>query len=117
MARLARVVCADIDMLTEQEIVDTAKFVYDRQVEQITGGLKQVHERIKPSLQEKIVVVVTGLGRNFLARKAAENAGFMDIIDMKELLGAEAAVVSPSVGVALMVASSLEGKTVTWKQS
>jgi probable H4MPT-linked C1 transfer pathway protein len=116
MARLARVVCADIDMLTEQEIVDMAKFVYHKQVEQISGGLKQVYERIKPSLQEK-TVVVTGLGRNFLARKAAENAGFKDIIDMKEHLGADAAVVSPSVGVALMLASKLEGKTVKWKQS
>jgi len=116
MARLARVVCADTDMLNEQEIVDMAKFVYDRQVEQITGGLKQVYERIKPLLQEK-TIVVTGLGRNFLARKAAEKAGFDSIIDMRELLGAEASVVSPSVGVALMVASRLEGKTVTWKQS
>jgi len=116
MARLARVVCADTDMLTEQEIVDMAKFVYDKQVEQISGGLKQVYERIKPSLQEKMVAV-TGLGRNFLARKAAENAGFKDIIDMKEYLGAEAAIVSPSVGVAFMLASKLEGKTVRWKQS
>ncbi len=116
MARLARVVCADTEMLTEQEIVDMAKFVYYKQVEQISGGLKQVYERIKPSLQEKMVAV-TGLGRNFLARKAAENAGFKDIIDMKEYLGAEAAIVSPSVGVALMLASKLEGKTVKWKQS
>jgi probable H4MPT-linked C1 transfer pathway protein len=116
LARLARVVCADADMLTEQEIVAMAKFVYHKQVEQITGGLKHVHERIKPSLQEK-TVVVTGLGRNFLARKAAENAGFKDIIDMKEYLGAEATVVSPSVGVALMLATKLEEKTVKWKQS
>ena len=116
MARLARVVCADTEMLTEQEIVDMAKFVYHKQVEQISGGLKQVHERIKQYLQEKMVAV-TGLGRNFLARKAAENAGFKDVIDMKEYLGAEAAIVSPSVGVALMVAGSLEGKTVRWKQS
>jgi len=36
---------------------------------------------------------------------------------MKKCLGADAAVGSPSVGVALMVASSLEGKTVAWKQS
>jgi probable H4MPT-linked C1 transfer pathway protein len=117
MARLARVVCADIDMLNKQEITAMAKFIYDRQTEQITGGLNKVYERIKPLLQKKIRVVVTGLGRNFLARKAAEKAGFNDIIDMKEYLGAEAAVVSPSVGVALMVASSLEGKFVRWKQS
>jgi len=117
MARLARVVCADIDMLTEQEIVAMAKFVYDNQVEQISGGLKQVHERIKPLLQESIGVVVSGLGRKFLARKAAEEVGFNDVIDMSEVMGVEASVVSPSVGVALMVASRLEGKNVTWKQS
>jgi len=116
-ARLARVVCADIDMLTEQEIVDIAQFVYDRQVEHIAEGLRHVSERIKPLLKENIRIVVTGLGRNFLAGKAAEKAGFSDIVDMKEYLGADAAVVSPSVGVAFMVASSLEGKTVTWKQS
>jgi len=116
MARLGRVVCADIDMLTEEEIVGMAKFVYDRQVEQISEGLEQVYERVKPSLQEKRVAV-TGLGRNFLARKAAENVGFKEIIDMKEYLGAEASVVSPSVGVALMLASKLEGKTVRWKRS
>jgi probable H4MPT-linked C1 transfer pathway protein len=117
MARLARVVCADIYMLTEEEIVAMAKFVYERQVEQIAGGLKQVYKRIKPSFQGENVAVVTGLGRNFLAKKAAEKAGFKQIVDMKELVGAEAAVVSPSVGVALMVASRLEGKTVEWKQS
>jgi len=116
MARLARVVCADIDMLTEQEIVGMAKFVYDKQVEQIAGGLNQVYERIKPLLQEKIRVVVTGLARNFLARKAAEKVG-LDVMDMSKVVGVEASVVSPSVGVALMVASRLEGKTVTWKQS
>ena len=117
MTRLARVVCADTNMLTEQEIVDMAQFIYDKQVEQIAAGLKQVYERIKPLIQKKIRVIVTGLGRNFLAKKAAEKTGFSDVIDMSELVGTKAATVSPSVGVALMVASSLEGKTVKWKQS
>ena len=50
-----------------------------------------------------------------MARKAAERSGFSEIIDISELVGAEAAVASPSVGVAFMVASSLEGKMVKWK--
>ena len=116
MARLARVVCADIEMLTEQEIVNMAQYVYDRQLEQIAGGLEQVYERIKPQLdQEKIPVVVTGLGKDFLAKKAAEKAGFEEIIDLSEVFGAEAAVVTPSVGVAIIAASNLEGKPVAWK--
>ena len=117
VARLARVVCADIEILTEQEIRAIAQYIYKRQLEQIAGGLKQVYERIKLQLgPENIPVVVTGLGRNFLARMAAEKAGFKEIIDLGEMLGTEAAVVSPSVGVALMVASNLEGKPVKWKR-
>lgn len=115
MARLARVVCADIDMLTEREIIDVAKYVYDKQIEQIAGGLKQVYDRIKPCLKRDIPIVVTGLGREFLAKSAAQRDGFNRIIDLGDLIGANAAVVSPSVGMALMVASKLEGRIVRWK--
>ncbi len=116
-ARLARIICADTNMLTDQEIVDMAQLIYDQQVDQITEGLKQVCQRIRPLLQEKIRIVITGLGRKFLARKAAENAGIVDIIDMREFLGDDATVVSPAVGVALLVTNKLEGKTIKWKQS
>lgn len=116
MARLARVVCGDIEMLTEQEIVDIARYVYNKQIEQIAEGLKQVYNRIKPYLKQNIPVVVTGLGRKFLARSAAQRAGFNWIIDLGSLLNASAAVVSPSVGIALMVASKLEGRIVLWKR-
>lgn len=117
MARLARVVCADIDMLNEQEIMDMARFIYEKQVEQISEGLRQVYERKKRQIREAIPVVVTGLGRNFLAKKAAEKIGLDWVIDLGELFGVDAALMSPSVGVALMVANRLEGKIVKWKQS
>ncbi|RLI47093.1 H4MPT-linked C1 transfer pathway protein [Candidatus Bathyarchaeota archaeon] len=114
MARLARVVCADIEMLNEEEIVKMANYIYEAQIKQIADGLRQVHNRIKPRMKDKVPVVVTGLGRDFLARKAAQKAGFKEIINLAELLGDEAAVVSTSVGVALMVASKLEGKVIRW---
>lgn len=117
MARLARVVCADIEMLTEQDITAMANYIYMRQLEQIARGLKKVYKKMKIHLaQEKIAIVVTGLGRDFLARIAAEKAGFTEIIDLSEMLGDEASVVSPSVGVAIMLASDLEGKPVEWKR-
>lgn len=113
MARLARVVCADIEILTEEEIVGIANYVYERQIEQVAGGLKQVFDRVNPCVKE-VPVVITGLGRNFLARKAAQRIGFREIIDLEELLGVDAAIVSPAVGVALMAASKLERKVVRW---
>jgi probable H4MPT-linked C1 transfer pathway protein len=113
-ARLARVICADMDMMTEREILKMAKFVYEEQVDQIACSLRQVNERINPSLQEKRIIV-SGLGRNFLARKAAEKVGFKDIIDIKEMIGKDAAILSPSFGVALMAATMWEGKNIEWK--
>jgi probable H4MPT-linked C1 transfer pathway protein len=114
MARLARVVCADIEMLSEREIVDIAKQVYEGQVEQVAGGLKQVYDGLKPVFKREPPVVVTGLGREFLAKAAAQRVGFREIVDLGEVMGADAALVSPSVGVALMTASRLEGRTVQW---
>jgi glycerol-3-phosphate dehydrogenase len=52
----------------------------------------------------------------FLAKAAAQRAGFKEIVDLGEVMGADAALVSPSVGVALITASRLEGRTVQWMQ-
>jgi len=117
MARLARVVCADLDMLNEQEIMAMARFICERQIEQIADGLKQVYKRMRRQVEGNVPVVVAGLGRNFLARPAAEKAGFDEIVDLGELLGVNAAFMSPCVGVALLTASKLEGKTVKWTPS
>jgi len=114
MARLARVVCADIEMLSEQEIVQVATYIHSKQVEHIAEGLSQVYNRIKPRTKAKIKAVVTGLGKNFLSRKAAQLVGIEEIIDLNELLKNDIATVSTAVGVALMAASKLEGRTVQW---
>jgi probable H4MPT-linked C1 transfer pathway protein len=113
-ARLAHVVCADTEMLTEQEIVQIATYIHSRQVEQVAEGLSQVYNRVKPRAKTKIKAVVTGLGKNFLARKAAQIVGIKKSIDLNELLKSEVATVSPAVGVALIAASKLEGRTVQW---
>jgi len=115
MARLARVVCADVDMLDEQEIIEMAKFIYEKQVEQIADGLMQVYERMRRRVRKGIPAVVAGCGRNFLAGKAAEKIGLSEVIDLGELLGVNTAYGSPSVGVALLVASRLEGTIAEWK--
>ncbi|MCJ7762581.1 hypothetical protein MUP38_03885, partial [Candidatus Bathyarchaeota archaeon] len=114
LARLARVVCADTEMLTEQEIVQFAMYIHSRQVEHIAEGLRQVYNRIKPRTKTEIKAVVTGLGKDFLARRAAQLVGIKEIIDFNELLKSDVATVSPAVGIALMAASKLEGRTVQW---
>ncbi|MEM2241935.1 MAG: hydantoinase/oxoprolinase family protein [Thermoproteota archaeon] len=114
MARLARVVCADTEMLGEGEIMEMAKYIYDRQVEQIAQALMQVYLRVKPQMGGEAPVIVTGVGRRFLCWRAAERIGLRNVIDLADVLGLEAAVMSPSFGVALMAAEKLEGD-VQWR--
>jgi probable H4MPT-linked C1 transfer pathway protein len=116
LARLARVVCADTEMLTEKEIVGISQYVYERQVEQITNALRRVCYRINKNGAKKPAAVVTGMGRNFLARKAAMQAGFVEVVDFAELANGDVARVSTAFAVALMGASILERRIVRWMQ-
>ncbi len=113
-SRLARVVCADTEMLTEQEILQIAKDVYAKQVEQIAEGLAQVYSRLKKDAKKTVPVVATGMGKNFLARKAAEKLGVTQIRGLDKLMPEEAVFASPATGVALMAATKLEGRLLTW---
>jgi probable H4MPT-linked C1 transfer pathway protein len=114
LARLARLVCADIEMLTEEEIIEIAEYVYKEQVEQITEGLSQVYSRIRPLANTDIPVVVTGLGKDFLAKPAAESLGVDEIIDLNSLVPKNAVKASPATGVAVKTASKLEGEIAKW---
>ena len=110
--RLARVVCADTEMLSEKQIVGIAQYVYERQVEQITEALAKVYNRLNNN--GAIPAVVTGIGRNFLARKAALQLGVTEVIDFAELTNDDAARVSTAFAVALIGACTLEGRVVRW---
>ena len=116
LARLARVVCADTEMLTEKEIVGIAKFVCEGQVEQITEALGRVCNRINKNGDKKPAAVVTGIGRNFLARKAAMQAGFVEVIDFAELANGDVARASTAFAVAMKGVSTLERRIVHWMQ-
>jgi hypothetical protein len=54
------------------------------------------------------------MGKDFLARRAAERAGIAQIVSIEDVLPAGTALVSPSVGVALKVATKLEVRDVNW---
>lgn len=112
-ARLARVVCADTEMLTKQEIAEMARYIYDKQIHQVAEGLTKVYVLIKSLTSDKVPVVVTGLGKDFIARKAAKTLGIDVIVDLGTLLPQKAVLATPAFGVALMTAEKLEGENTT----
>ncbi|HLN89514.1 MAG TPA: hydantoinase/oxoprolinase family protein, partial [Candidatus Binatia bacterium] len=110
LARIARVVCADTEMLTKQEIVNVAQYVYNKQIRQIADGLIESYTCTKSLTSGKVPVVIAGLGKDFLARRAAESLAVDAIIDLGTLLPKKAVLATPAFGVALMTANNLEGK-------
>jgi (4-(4-[2-(gamma-L-glutamylamino)ethyl]phenoxymethyl)furan-2-yl)methanamine synthase len=112
-ARLARVVCADTEMLTQQEIMEMAKFIFNKQIRQIVEGLTKVYFHTKTLVSVNIPVVVTGFGKDFLATKAARELEVDAIVDLGTLLPKEAVLATPAFGVAQMTADKLEGETIT----
>lgn len=115
MARLSRVVCADKEMLTIQEIYELAHYIYDQQINQIAEGLAKTYGYLKSLTCDRVPVVVTGLGKDFLARKATESVGVDDIIDLDSILPKQAVLATPSVGVALMTGFKVSEEPFQWK--
>lgn len=100
--RIARVVCADLEMLSMDDIVKMSEFIHQKQVEQIADGLKQVVET-----QNLDLIVTTGLGKDILDKKAAELLG-LNVKSMGDVLTDEECVVAPAVGTAVMMEKYLD---------
>jgi (4-(4-[2-(gamma-L-glutamylamino)ethyl]phenoxymethyl)furan-2-yl)methanamine synthase len=101
--RLARVVCADREMLDEAAISAIADALWEAQVDRIASAVARIVRR-HPSLEQGRAVV-TGLG-DFLAAEAAGRAG-LQVTRLAERWG-RAARHAPAAAVALLLAVSLE---------
>jgi probable H4MPT-linked C1 transfer pathway protein len=92
--RLARVVCADVEMLGRDAIAAIAAAVADGQVAAIAAALARVAPRVGPAPP----VIATGQGA-FLAHRAAARGG-LPSRDLSALLGVEVGTAAPAVAVA-----------------
>jgi len=99
--RLARVVCADRDMLDEGGISAIADALALAQVERIAAAIRRVAGR-HPSLR---TAVVTGLG-TFIAEAAAQAAG-LNVVRLAATIGDAAARCAPAASVALLLEREL----------
>lgn len=103
--RLARVVCADAEMLSEDEIQAIAQHVAAEQIRQIRGAITQVKAR--NDVQGPLIA--SGVGA-FLVQIAAAQLGYpcqslMEVLDLGELSVSEenATVAAPALAVAILL--------------
>jgi (4-(4-[2-(gamma-L-glutamylamino)ethyl]phenoxymethyl)furan-2-yl)methanamine synthase len=104
--RLARLVCADTEMLSAAEIDEIARYVFERQVRQIREGLGQVLSRL-PELRGHPVIVL-GAGA-FLGEAAVKSMG-MEIGNMRNDWGQKELAVAPCLAAAHLLAEHLKSE-------
>jgi (4-(4-[2-(gamma-L-glutamylamino)ethyl]phenoxymethyl)furan-2-yl)methanamine synthase len=104
--RIARLVCADTEMLSAAAIDEMARYIYARQVCQIREGIEQVISRL-PELRGYPVIIL-GAGA-FLGKAAAESAG-LEIGDRVNEWGREELAVAPCLAAAHLLADQLKAE-------
>lgn len=94
--RLARIICADRELLDEADVDRVADAVAAGQVATIASSIRHV-ARAHPEIR---TAVVTGLGA-FIAEAAVREAG-LDVVTLAAELGEDAARYAPAVAVAVL---------------
>ena len=103
-ARLARVVCADLEMIGAGDITAIAEHVARMQVRQIAGGIRQVMRRFGAACPRTAVLAGRGA---FVGRAAADELGLTSRA-LADEIGNDAARAAPAAAVAYLLAETAE---------
>ena len=107
-ARLARIVCADAEMLSKEALNKIARYIYKVQLKQITDALRKVLSR----LESKDVVVKScltlGIGRRILAKPAAAKLG-LRAYELSDLTAVKTSIPETAVALGWLLATRLGG--------
>ena len=104
--RLARLICADCDMLGEEELFKLARFLFEKQLQQVAEALFQVLSRLENGYRLPLAAAGSG---SFLAAEIGRRLG-MKIVDMAKEWGEKVMAALPSLAVAFLLAKRLEVK-------
>jgi len=108
--RLARVVCADRELLDDDAITGIAERITRAQQDRITTAIREI-VAVHPSIA---TAVVTGLGA-FVGARAARAAG-LQVVPLSRQLGEDGARSAPATAVALLLNECLNhGDPLSWR--
>ncbi|MEM0027069.1 MAG: hydantoinase/oxoprolinase family protein [Ignisphaera sp.] len=111
VARIARVPCADAKMLSVEEVIEIARYIYEVQVFKVFEALMQIRSWLASQKirLDDFKAIVAGIGKH-IAVEACRRAGFREVIDIDDVVGYGIASVFPSYAVAAMVAEEVLNK-------
>ncbi|MFX0058589.1 MAG: hydantoinase/oxoprolinase family protein [Candidatus Hodarchaeota archaeon] len=102
-ARLARIICMDIDTISKDDLNSIAKYIYQKQLELISTEIQQFLTDLIPRIPEfkdDITFVITGIAAEFLIRRALLHLGYINILNYEELTKISDSISSSAFAVA-----------------
>ena len=102
--RLARLICADREMLTEQTLITMAQYISEKQIQLISTSLWQVASRFPQGAQWP--VILTGLGA-FLCKKCAARLQLQSMT-WDDIFHDNTSLAAPSYAAAMLLIKELE---------
>ena len=102
--RLARLICADCEILSEEEIFKLARYLFEKQLQQVAEALFQVLSRLENGF--RLPLAVAGIG-SFLPAEIGRRLG-MTIVDLRKEWGERATAALSSLAVAYLLAEQLD---------
>ena len=101
--RLARLVCADGETLNRGQVLKLARYLHEKQLQQISEAVLQVLSRLEGD--SHLPLVVAGVGR-FLADEVGRRLG-LPVLELEKEWGHEVAAVMPCLAAAYLLAEHL----------
>ena len=89
-ARLARMICMDVESISTKELDIIAKYIYDKQIEMISEDIKEFMANLNQRLPEydhNSIFVITGLSAGFLIKKTLRKLRYNNIKSYEQITG------------------------------
>jgi len=102
-ARLARMICMDLESISVKELDKIAKFIYDKQIKMISDDVKEFMNNLNQrqlDYGQDSVFVITGLSAGFLIKEVLRRLGYDNIKSYEQITGVPDQISSSAYAVA-----------------
>lgn len=87
-ARLARIICMDLESISREELDKIAKYIFNEQIEMISTSIKVFMEKLtqrSPNFNQDSRFVITGLSAEFLIKEVLRKLGYNNIENYEQI--------------------------------
>jgi len=87
-ARLARVICMDLETISKTELNTIAKYIYNEQLEIVISEIQEFMKILtlrEPEFSNEPKFVITGLSAGFLIKNVLQKLGYRNILSYEEI--------------------------------